>query len=118
MDSLTTPLLMNATEVRGSKGGRLKMLYDIDDQPSQRAYEIVLNIICEEVGSNVEPATLFLKVLALAERNKVDLSHWKLNRMPDWVKRPKLVDRPPIRQTGSGGRKRRSYVDSALASRS
>ena len=86
MDSLTTPLLMNATEVRRSKGGRLKMLYDIDDQPSQRAYEIVLNIICEEVGSNVEPATLlFLKVLALAERNKVDLSHWKLNRMPDWV---------------------------------
>ena len=68
------------------RGSKVEMLYDIDDPPSHHAFEIVLNIICEEIGSNAEPATLlFLKVLALAERNKVDLSHWKLNRMPDWV---------------------------------
>ena len=60
------------------RGSKVEMLYDIDDPPSHHAYEIVLNIICEEIGSNAEPASLlFLKVLALAERNKVDLSHWK-----------------------------------------
>ena len=33
MDSRTTPLFLNATEVQRSNGGRWKLLYDMDDPP-------------------------------------------------------------------------------------
>ncbi|KAL7557150.1 hypothetical protein ACA910_002432 [Epithemia clementina (nom. ined.)] len=93
MDSLSTPLLMSVNEARHVKRSRLSPLYLVDSKPTKRAYEIVLNI-CADTPVKSEfkdAANILLKVLALAERDKVELSSDLVDRCSAACK-AKLMD--------------------------
>ena len=76
MDFLSMPLLMSGREVRLSQQSRSNPLYAVDNQPTKRSYEILLNICADtRVKSKFETVgEILLKILALAERNKMELS--------------------------------------------